>query len=30
VVAVNADAPPIDAHFLDYADKKITISARAG
>src|SRR5205085_9293413 len=23
VVAVNADAPPIDVHFLDYPDKEI-------
>jgi len=23
IVAVNADAPPIDVHFLDYPDKEI-------
>ena len=28
-MAVNADVPPIDVHFLDYPDKEINDSARA-
>ena len=29
IVAVNADAPPIDVHFLDYPDKELNEVARA-